>query len=284
MRVSLLAATLALAVAATACAPADQGGSPGASGPSDCAKGSLKTVAAGKLTFGTDEPAYEPWFTGNDPANGKGFESAVAYAVAGKLGFAKEEVSWVRVPFNAAIQPGPKTFDADLNQFSITDERRNAVDFSAPYYTVRQAVVALKESPAATAKSVAELAGFTVGAQVGTTSYDAVTNQVKPKKQASVYNTNDDAKQALRNNQIQALVVDLPTAFYITSAEISEAVIVGQLPAGGGKPEQFGAVLDKGSALTGCFTKAVEALRADGTLAKLEQEWLAAAGKAPELS
>lgn len=281
MRVSMLAATLALAVAATACAPADQ---PGPANPSDCAKGSLKTVAAGKLTFGTDEPAYEPWFAGNDPASGKGFESAVAYAIAGKLGFAKPEVSWVRVPFNAAIQPGPKTFDADLNQFSITDERRNAVDFSAAYYTVRQAVVALKESPAAGAKSVAELAGFTLGAQVGTTSYDAVSNQIKPKKQAAVYNTNDDAKQALRNNQIQALVVDLPTAFYITSAEISEAVIVGQLPAGSGKPEQFGAVLDKGNALTGCFSKAVDALREDGTLKKLEQEWLATAGKAPELS
>ncbi|MBP2474286.1 polar amino acid transport system substrate-binding protein [Crossiella equi] len=284
MRVSTLAATAALALAVSACAPVDQAGQPSPSGAQGCAKANLKTVAGGKFTFGTDQPVYEPWFSGDDPANGKGFEGAVAYAVAGRLGFAKDEVAWVRVPFNAAIQPGPKTFDADLNEFSITDERRNAVDFSSPYYTVRQAVVAIKGSAGAGARSVADLAKLKLGAQVGTTSYDAIANQVKPSQQAGVYNNNDDAKAALRNNQVQAIVVDLPTAFYITGAEMPDAVIVGQLPAGGGKPEQFGAVLDKGSRLTPCFSQAVDALRADGTLAKLEQEWLASAGKAPELT
>ncbi|WP_344877300.1 ABC transporter substrate-binding protein [Allokutzneria multivorans] len=275
-------------VVVAGCAPVEEQG-PAAEGPAtagagDCAKAALKTRTPGKFTFGTDQPVYEPWFSGDDPSNGKGFESAVAYAVAGKLGYAKAEVDWVRVPFNAAIQPGPKSFDANLNEFSITDDRRKAVDFSTPYYDVTQAVVAFKSSPAAKATTVAALKEFKLGAQVGTTSYDAAAKQVQPTQQVAVYNNNDDAKQALRNNQVQAIVVDLATAFYITSAELTDAVIVGQLPASGGKAEQFGIVLDKGSSLTRCVSAAVDALRADGTLAQAEKQWLAEAGKAPKLT
>ncbi|MFG2043559.1 ABC transporter substrate-binding protein [Dactylosporangium sp. NPDC048998] len=286
----LLAAGLASVLAAAAgCAPADDNtaapaASGGSAGAGSCAPAQLKTVAAGKLTVGTDDPVYPPWFNDNKPESGQGFESAVAYAVAEKLGYAKDQVVWTRVTFNNAIAPGPKTFDFDINEFSITDERRKAVDFSSPYYDVTQTVIALKSSKLAGAKSLADLKGAKLGAQVGTTSYRSITEIVKPDAQPSVYNNNDDAKQALQNGQIDGLVVDLPTAFYITGAEITDAVIVGQLPPASGTPEQFGLVLDKGSALTGCVSGAVDALRADGTLKNLQQQWLSATQGAPTLS
>ncbi|WP_033436446.1 ABC transporter substrate-binding protein [Saccharothrix sp. NRRL B-16314] len=277
----MIAVTAALAVA---CAPADQTTAPPTNQVDgvDCTKDKLATLTPGKITFGTDQPVYEPWFVDDDPANGKGFESAVAYALAEELGYAKTDVVWTRVPFLAAIQPGKKTYDMDLNEFSITEERRQAVDFSAPYYDVDQVVITLKSAKAASVKTLAELKSVKVGAQVGTTSYEAAL-RLQPEEDVAVYNTNEDAKAALRAGQIDALVVDLPTAFYITSAELEDGVIVGQIPRGDGKPEQFGIVLDKGSPLTACVSTAVENLRADGTLAKIEGEWLSAAGTAPEL-
>lgn len=271
------------AALALACAPADEAAPPSNQVDGvDCKKENLATLTPGKITFGTDQPVYEPWFVDDDPANGKGFESAVAYAVAEELGYAREDVVWTRVPFNAAIQPGKKTYDADINEFSITEERKQAVDFSAPYYDVDQAVITLKSSKAAPVATLAELKKVKIGAQVGTTSFDAA-QRLQPEQDVAVYNTNDDAKAALRAGQIDALVVDLPTAFYITSAELEDGVILGQIPPGDGKPEQFGIVLDKGSPLTACVSTAVESLRADGTLAKIEQEWLSSAGNAPEL-
>ncbi|GAB1693022.1 ABC transporter substrate-binding protein [Krasilnikovia sp. M28-CT-15] len=284
-RTALGGAVLLLAALA-GCAPADdnpsQSGSASASG-NPCPPGGLATRTAGKLTIATDDPAYAPWFSDNKPDNGKGFESAVAYQVAERLGYPKENVTWTRVTFNNAIAPGPKTFDLDINQFSITDQRRQAVDFSTPYYLVRQTVIALKSSKTAGAESIAELRGAKLGAQVGTTSYQAITEVIKPTVQPQVYNSNDDAKKALQNGQIDALVVDLPTAFYMTSAELEDGVIVGQLPQVG-VPEQFGIVLDKGSPLTGCVSTAVDQLRQDGTLAVLEKTWLAGTGGAPELT
>lgn len=283
------ALVLVLAAGLAACgAPRDQsssaagGSSAGATGTAACTKASLKTVTAGTLTVATDKPVYEPWFSGDDPTNGKGFESAVAYAVATKLGYAKSEVTWTRVPFDSVVTPGTKSFDLDLNEFSITDERKKAVDFSTGYYDVRQAVVTYKGSPIAGAGSVSALASARLGAQVGTTSLTAITDQVKPSSSPMVYNTNDLAVQALKNKQIDGLVVDLPTAFYVTSAQLDDGVIVGQLPQSSGTPEQFGAVLAKGSPLTACVSSAVDALRADGTLAQLETQWLAGQG-APEL-
>ncbi|GAA0625170.1 ABC transporter substrate-binding protein [Kutzneria viridogrisea] len=276
-------AVLTAGLLAAACAPVDQAApTTGAhtAGQGDCTPAQLRTLKAGTLTFGTDQPVYAPWFTEDDPSNGKGFESALAYAIAGKLGYQQGQVSWARVPFTAAIQPGPKPYDVDLNEFSITEERRKAVDFSAPYYEVTQAVVAVKSSPAANAHSLADLHGVKLGAQVGTTSYDAA-QQVQG--QVAVFNNNDDAKQALSAGQVQALVVDLPTAFEITGAgEVKDAVIVGQLP-GTGRAEQFGAVLDKGSPLTGCVSAAVEALRSEGTLGKLTTQWLSTNANAPVL-
>ena len=255
----------------------------GTAAAADCSTANLKTRTAGKLTLATDKPAYEPWFSKDDPTNGKGYEAAVGYAIADKLGFGKDKVTWVRASFNSVVAPGPKSFDLDLNEVSITEKRRVAVDFSSGYYDVRQAVIARKGTKAAAAKSVADLAGLRLGAQVGTTSYKAITDQVKPTQQPRVYDTNDLAVAALKNGQVDALVLDLPTSFYATAAQVQDGVIVGQLPQAGGQPEQFGAVLDKGSPLTGCVTKAVDALRADGTLTKLQKTFLTDAG-APELS
>ncbi|MBO0870286.1 MAG: amino acid ABC transporter substrate-binding protein [Micromonosporaceae bacterium] len=283
-----VAALGAAMLTAAGCAPADNNSAPAASPAGSASQGctpdQLKTIAAGKLTVATDNPAYPPWFVDNKPQNGQGFESAVAYAVATKLGYANDSVVWTRVGFNAAIQPGPKSFDFDINEFSITEDRKKAVDFSTPYYDVTQAVVALKSSKIAGARTVAALKGAKLGAQVGTTSYTAITQSIKPTAAPQVYNTNDDAVKALQNGQIDGLVVDLPTAFYVTSAQVDNSVIVGQLPQPPGTPEQFGLVLDKGSAVTACVSQAVDALRADGTLTNLAKQWLAGSAGAPVLS
>ncbi|GGQ53461.1 ABC transporter substrate-binding protein [Couchioplanes azureus] len=283
--VAALAGATMLLTALGACAPADEAPSPndGAATAAACPSGALGTRTPGKLTIGTDNPAYEPWFSDNKPANGKGFESAVAYEVAERLGYPAANVVWTHVTFNNAIAPGPKTFDFDINQFSITPERRKAVDFSSPYYLVRQTVITTKGSKIAGAKTIAELKDATLGAQVGTTSYKAITDLLKPAAKPQVFNNNDDAKKALENKQVDGIVVDLPTAFYMTGAELEDGVIVGQLPQVG-VPEQFGLVLDLGSKLTPCVSKAVDQLRQDGTLATLEKTWLAGSAGAPELS
>ena len=208
-------AVLALA-ALVGCSPVEENAAPTASASAStdvCPAGALTTKTAGKLTIGTDNPAYEPWFSDNDPKNGKGFESAVAYQVAQRLGYSPDNVIWTSVTFNNAIAPGPKAFDFDINQFSVTPERSNAVDFSSPYYLVRQTVITTKGSKIANAKTLAELKQAKLGAQVGTTSYQAVTDLIKPSTQPSVFNNNDDAKAALVNGTVDGIVVDLPTAF-----------------------------------------------------------------------
>ena len=274
--ISALAAAALVALAA--CAPAADESAPGPR----CTKDSLPTLYRGVFTFGTDQPVYPPWYMGDNPASGEGFESALAYAVADKLGHARQDVRWVRVAFNAALAPGPKTFDANLSEFSITQQRKAAADFSSPYFAVTQAVVTVKSSPASGVRTIEGLKPLKLGVQVGTTSYTAATavNGIVP---AAVYNTNSDAKLALSNREIDALVVDLPTAFAVAS-ELRDGRIVGQLPNGSTDPEQFGIVLDKGSSLTRRVSSTVDALRDDGTLATLERQWLADAGKAPVLA
>jgi polar amino acid transport system substrate-binding protein len=244
--------------------------------------GSSDTVTAGKLTIGTGNPAYEPWVVGNKPESGKGFEAAVAYAVAHKLGYADKDVVWVRTTFDEAIAPGPKNFDFNLQQYSITADRKKNVDFSSPYYSTTQTVITVKGSKAAGVTTVAGLKGLVIGAATGTTSYTAINDVIKPTTAAQAFNSNDDAVAALQAGQVDALVVDLPTAFYATAAQLTGGVIVGQLPntAAG---DQFGLVLDKGSKLTAKVTAAVDALRADGTLASIEKTWLADYAKAPVL-
>lgn len=268
-----------LAAALVGCAP--QAAQPAAPSLAQCRKDSLDTLYKGVFTYGTDQPVYPPWYMGDNPGNGEGFESAVAYAVADKLGYPREDVRWVRVPFNAALAPGSKGFDASLSEYSITDQRKAAVDFSAPYFEVTQAVVTVKSSPAAAVDSIAALKPLRLGVQVGTTSYTAATS-VGGINPVTVYNTNGDAKMALSSGQIDALVADLPTAFAVAN-EVRNGIIVGQLPAVANDVEQFGIVLNKGSALTRCVSSAVDALRNDGTLAALQTKWLAEAGKAPVL-
>ena len=249
--------------------------------PTDNAK-SIATLTPGKLTIGTGNPAYEPWVVGDKPESGEGYEAAVAYAVAEKLGFAKADVVWVRTTFDEAIAPGPKNFDFNLQQYSITDERKKSVDFSSPYYSTTQTVITVKGSKAEGVTTVAGLKGLLIGAATGTTSFAAIENEIKPTTPAAAFNSNDDAKAALEAGQIDALVVDLPTALYLTAAELKGGKIVGQL-GGSAAGDQFGLVLDKGSSLTPQVSAAVDALQADGTLAALQTKWLADYAGAPVL-
>jgi polar amino acid transport system substrate-binding protein len=254
------------------------------SGPlgSSCAPASLKTVKAGEITVGVDDPLYQPWFASNNPSTGKGFEDAVDFAIATELGYPRSAIGFTRVTFDDAIQPGPKSFDYDLDEFTITKARAKEVDFSSPYYSVAQAIVGLKSSAAAKGHSLAAVQKLQLGAQVGSTSYSVITNQIKPTSAPRVYNNNNDAEAALQDGQIQGLVMDLPTAFEVTTGEVKGTTIIGQLPLAG-QPSSFGALLDKGSPLTACVSKAVNALKANGTLAKLQTKWLAKVGNAPEL-
>ena len=255
-------------------------GTPTAEAADACATDKLALQTPGTLTVGTDKPAYPPYFEDDDPANGKGFESAVAYAIADKLGLG-DSVKWTVVPFNSSYAPGPKKFDFDINQISITPKRAERVDFSAPYYTAPQAVVALKSSDAASAASLDDLAAAKLGVQVGTTSLDAVDELIKPSSQPQVYNDSNDTVRALKTKRVDAIVVDLPTAFYLTAAEIPEAKIAGQFAAPGG--DDWGVVLAKGSELTPCVNKAIEELRSSGDLQLITNEWMGGQAGAPVL-
>jgi polar amino acid transport system substrate-binding protein len=245
-----------------------------------CAPDQLALNTPGTLTVGTDKPAYPPYFEDDDPANGKGFESAVAYAIAEELGLAGK-VKWTVVPFNSSYAPGPKKFDFDINQISITQKRAERVDFSDPYYTAPQAIVALKSSPAASATSLAELADAKLGVQVGTTSLDAANEVIKPSSQPQVFNDSNDTVRALKAKRVEAIVVDLPTAFYLTAAEVPEAKITGQFDAPGG--DDWGVVLAKDSELTPCVNKALAELKGSGELQKITDKWMGGQAGAPEL-
>jgi polar amino acid transport system substrate-binding protein len=252
---------------------------------SACSSGSVAgdTITEGKLTIGTGNPAYSPWVLNDAPESGEGFEAAVAYAVAEKLGFAEEDVVWVRTTFDEAIAPGAKNFDFNLQQYSITEERKANVDFSSPYYETAQVVVTTEGSAAAGATSIADLQGYLIGAATGTTSFDAIGSVIAPTQDALAFNSNDDAKAALTNGQVDAIVLDLPTALYASCCELDGGKIIGQLPTAA-KGDQFGLVLDKGSKLTAAVTKALDDLRADGTLAALEEKWLTADAGVPVLN
>jgi polar amino acid transport system substrate-binding protein len=247
-----------------------------------CTPSTLKTVSSGNITIGVDQPVYPPWFNHNKtPIDGNGFESAVDLAVAQELGYTPAQIKVKRITFSQAIGPAARDFDYDLDEFSITTAREKAVDFSAPYYEVAEAIVAMKSTKGAAVTTFAGLKALKLGAQLGTTDADAINNVIKPSSKA-FYSSNALAVQALKNGQIDGLVVDLPTAFYITSAQVTGSTIVGQLPVTG-HPEQFGALLAKGSPLTSCVSKAVNALKANGKLAKIQDKWLAKEANAPVL-
>ena len=246
-----------------------------------CEKADLDLVTGGQLTIGTDKPAFPPYFEDDDPTNGKGFESAVAYAIAQKLGYAKSDVKWTTEPFNSSYAPGPKKFDFDVNQISITPARAKRVDFSTPYFTAPQALVALKSSDAAKATSLADLANTKLGVQIGTTSLDAVNQVVKPSAQPKVFNDSNDVVTALKQKQVDAVVVDLPTAFFLTAAQVPAAKIVGQFSAPGG--DTWGALLQKGSPLTDCVNQALAKVKDSGELQTITDKWMSAKSGAPEL-
>jgi polar amino acid transport system substrate-binding protein len=285
----LLGATALLAIAAAGCGGSNKSAAPKTSG---CSPDQLNLVKTGQLTVGTDNPAFPPWFGGSppkgstwkvsDPNSGQGFESAVTYAVAKKLGFAKSDVHWVVVPFEQSFKPGSKNFDLDINQISFTPARAKSVDFTDSYYDVNQALVGLKGAPIASATSTADVKKYKLGAQIGTTSYDYIVKNIKPSQQPAVYNTSNDVNSGLKAHQIDGIVVDLPTAFYITAVQIPQATIVGQFPTVG-SPEHFGMVLGKGNSLTTCVDKALASLKADRTLAKIQQKWLSSKANAPVL-
>ena len=272
----VIALTVAFAFGISACSSSDSTESASAS----CEKADLATIESGMLTIATGEPAYYPWVIDDAPESGEGFEAAVAYAVATQLGFSKDEVKWVRTTFDGAVTPGEKNFDFNLQQFSITEERKAAVDFSSPYYTAPQAIVSFKGSKIDGKSSIADLKDAKLGAAVGTTSLDAIESQLGLKP--SVFNDNAAGVSALKNKQIDGLVVDLPTAFYLSGVEIENGIIVGQLPSTG-SGDQFGLLLTKGSALTSCVSGAVDAITADGTLGSITDTWLATNTGSPVL-
>ncbi|HEX2153383.1 MAG TPA: ABC transporter substrate-binding protein [Acidimicrobiia bacterium] len=250
----------------------------------ECAVENLELVSPGELTVATGEPAFPPWVIDDDPTNQQGFESAVVYAVAEEMGFSADQVTWTRVGFDEAIAPGPKDFDLNIQQYSITDERDEVVDFTVPYYVTQQALVAFADSEIADATSIEDLRSYALGAQIGTTSLDYIEEVIQPETQAAVYDTNADAKSALDAGQIDAIVFDLPTAYFITAVEMTDTSIVGALPASEDQADRFGMMLEEGNPLKACVDQALEALRSDGTLDALAEEWLAQESDIPILS
>jgi polar amino acid transport system substrate-binding protein len=254
-----------------------------------CAKDNLNLVKDGQLSLATDNPAYPPWWGGaekkpwkvSNPASGKGYESAVAYAVAKQLGFSKGQVAWSAVPFSNSFRPGKKPFDFYMAQVSYAPERAKNVAFSNSYYFVNQAVVANAGSAISSVKTVAGLRTYKLGAQVGTTSYSYIKNVIRPSQSPAVYDSNNDAISALNSGQIDGIVVDLPTAFYVVAAQLDNGTIVGKLPQRGPR-EHFGMVLEKENPLVRCVNKALNRLWANGTIKQLQKTYLAQAG-APDL-
>ena len=256
----------------------------------ECAKENLELATPGKLTIGTDNPAFPPWFGGgtpsgskweiNDPSTGEGFESAVAYAVAEELGFTRDQVEWTVVPFNQSFRPGPKNSDFDINQISYLPARDNAVDFSDSYYDVNQALVAMEGTPITEAETLDDLKQYKLGAQIGTTSFNYIDEEIQPEQDASVYDTNNDVISALKAKQIDGIVVDLPTGFFVTAAQLEGSTIVGQFPAAG-EQERFGMVFEEGNSLRECVNEALQTLKDDGRLEEIQQEWLETKAEVP---
>ena len=281
MTVAAMAAIAVLAVSAGLGGCASEGSSSSSAAPAggtsssaaaSCSNSAIQgqLFAKGQLTVATDKPVYPPWFADNKPANGQGYESAVAYAAAAQLGFSKSQVTWAYEPFNSSYAPGPKKFDFDINEISYSAARAQAVTFSDSYYDVQQALVALKNSPIVTKHSPADLKSYVFGDQVGTTSLQFINSQIQPSQTPKVFETLNDVKQALQTKQIAALVTDTPTAEFITT-EIPGSVVVAQFPSTG---EHYGLLFAKGNKLVTCVNKALATLKGNGTLAKLTAQYL----------
>ncbi len=288
-RVALVSVAAGLVL--VACGSSSGGGSAATSagaatvGKGDCAKDKLVLKKKGVLTVATGEPVFSPWMDGdtNDPTTGKGFESALVYELATTMGFTKADVTWVRTDFDKAVAPGTKDYDFNIQQYSITEDRKKVVSFSDGYYDVQQALVAAADSKAASAKSLADLKDAKLGAAIGTTSLDYIDNVIKPTTKAAVFDDNAAAKAAFDAKQVDGIVFDLPTAYFITAVEIPDSKIVGILPSGG-TVEQLGMMFEQNSKLVPCVNAALAALKTSNKLADLQKQWLAQGGAIPTLT
>jgi polar amino acid transport system substrate-binding protein len=278
---AMAAPAFATVVALAAGSPSVSAAQPASAASASCSPSKLALHTSGVLTVGTDVPAYPPYFESNKPANGKGFESAVAYAVAKQLGFGPKKVQWVDVPFDSSYAPGPKKFDFDINEISITPQRAKAVSFSTPYYTNPQAIIVAKGTSLAHAKSLAAFKNAAIGVQIGTTSQSAADSVIKPSKTPQIYNTSNDVISAFKIHRVNAIIVDYATALYLTSSEIKNSTIAGQFTAPGG--DNWGLLMGKGSTLTPCVNKALAKLKSNGTLKNLTQRWMSSKVAVPVL-
>ena len=286
MRNSLIGIVAVTGLTLAACGGSDSASdttaAAGGSG-NECTTG--KTLAEGTLTIGTGNPAFSPWVENDAPESGEGFEAAVAYAVATAMGFDNANVAWVRTSFDEAVQPGAKNFDFNLQQYSITEERKQTVSFSDPYYSTNQAIVGYADSAAVGATTVEALKELKFGVQSGTTSLQFLVDNIAPTTEPYVYDDNAAAKAALEAKQIDAIVVDLPTALYISAVEIEGSTVIGQFPASDGMaPDQFGLVFDLDNPLVDCVNVALQSIKDSGELATIEQTWLSDNISAPVIS
>lgn len=281
--IGILAVTgLTLAACGGSDSVSDTTAAAGGSG-NECTTG--KTLAEGTLTIGTGNPAFSPWVENDAPESGEGFEAAVAYAVATAMGFDNANVAWVRTSFDEAVQPGAKNFDFNLQQYSITEERKQTVSFSDPYYSTNQAIVGYADSAAVGATTVEALKELKFGVQSGTTSLQFLVDNIAPTTEPYVYDDNAAAKAALEAKQIDAIVVDLPTALYISAVEIEGSTVIGQFPASDGMaPDQFGLVFDLDNPLVDCVNAALQSIKDSGELATIEKTWLSENISAPVIS
>jgi len=281
---ALLLAVLALGVVAgcgSSSSDNNGSGSDGTVTAADCTPEKLDTFKPAVLTIGTDSPAYPPYFEDDDPSNGRGFESAVAYAIAAELGFTDSQVEWAKVPFNASYAPGDKKFDFDLNQISITPAREKVVTFSTPYYTANQAVLVSKDSDLEDVTSLDQLQDIQIGVQIGTTSLDAVRQVIDPATEPKVFDSSNDVVTALKQGQVDAVVLDLPTAIYLRDAELEGSRVIGQFEAEGG--DQWGALMAKDSPIAACVNKAIDSLTESGRLEEITDKWMSESASAPKL-
>ncbi|MEE9417412.1 MAG: ABC transporter substrate-binding protein [Acidimicrobiales bacterium] len=264
---------------AVSCGSDDETTGGGGSSDVSCDLGDLELATTDTLTVATGDPAFPPWIgVGDDnfdsPESQTGFEGGLVYAIAANMGFSDDQVVWVRTGFDEAIAPGSKDWDFNIQQYSITDAREEVVDFSDPYYATRQALVTFPDSPYAGAASIDDLKDATLGAAIGTTSLDFIADVIQPDNDPNVYDENVDLEAAMRAGQIDGLVVDVPTAYFVTAVQVEGSIIVGQFEAEAAAPDQFGLLFSDGNSLVSCVNQALGELKDDGTMQSLEDEWL----------
>ncbi len=277
---------MVLALVAAACGGTDEGA--GVDPDVSCEVGALNLVTAGQLTVATGDPAFPPWVGDGDadfdnPESQKGFEGALVYALANEMGLTDADVVWVRTGFDEAVAPGPKGWDFNIQQYSITEARDQVVDFSEPYYVTRQALVTFENSPYASATSLDDLKDAKLGAAIGTTSLDFIEDVIKPDSDPNVYDENVDVEAAMNAGQIDGLVLDLPAAYFVTAVQVEGSVIAGQFAEDAAAPDEYGMLFADGNPLVSCVNAALNTLKSDGVLQELEDEWLTQGGGIPTI-